>query len=96
MDETTQHVVTATAAVGKWGGFTVAGIGALSLNEQLAVIGFIVGVIGTVVNLLVNAYYKHKTFKVTAVRNEELKRHEAITLQMAKEAHAARMAGLLE
>ena len=85
MDETTQHVVTATTLVGKWGGFSVAGLGALTLNEQLAVIGFVIGVIGTVINSLLNWHYRRKE-----------DRRSEIELKMTEESHAARMAGLLE
>lgn len=85
MDETSQHVITATAAVGKWGGFTAAGWGAFTVNEQLAIAGFAVGVIGTIVNSFMTWHYKRKDDK----RSE-------IELKMAAEAHAARMAGLLE
>jgi uncharacterized YccA/Bax inhibitor family protein len=60
MNETTQYVVLPVAAAGKWGGFSVAGYGALTVNEQLAIAGFIVGVLGTIINSLMNWYYKRK------------------------------------
>ena len=75
MSETTQHIVTAATTSGKWGGFFAAGYGALSFNEQLAFWGFIVGVIGTVVNSFVNYHFKRKAHrlavKVAGVRDDE-------------------------
>lgn len=64
MNETSHHIITSATASGKWGGFITAGFGALSFNEQLAFWGFIVGVIGTIANVIVNYYFKHKAHKL--------------------------------
>lgn len=78
MNEISQHVVLPVAAAGKWGGFSVAGYGALTVNEQLAMAGFAVGVLGTVVNSLMNWYYKRK---------EDMRASEEHAAAMAQIAH---------
>lgn len=75
MNETTQHIVTTATTSGKWGGFFAAGYGALSFNEQLALWGFIVGLIGTIVNSIVNYHFKRKSHKL-AVKIAGLKDDE--------------------
>lgn len=75
-----QHTIQAATASAKWGGTAGAIVGALSFNEWLALAGFMVAVIGTLINSRVNYYYRQREYLLKLQEDTRAQeRHDAIT-----------------
>lgn len=79
-DAIIQHTVQASTATVKWGGAAGAMVGWLSFNEWLALAGFFVAVIGTIINSRVNFYYRQKEYTLKMLEDKRAQeRHDALT-----------------